>query len=207
MIVLDEATSNLDPETEVRVERALGRVCGRTAVVIAHRLRSAERADRVVMIDGGESSPMAATTIWWRPMRSTPNWWKCGSGRAWNRTEAGASRRDRSSATCLAHRRTRSGSRQSPAFFLAMDAAGNPLASAGIRPPKVICPLAWTRRMAFLTNRTGWISCVLAESSSGPLLNSHTGRVCSATRCFRMNRRASVCHRNEYRAPPRITAP
>ena len=54
VIVLDEATSNLDPETEAAVERALAAVlAGRTAVVIAHRLRSAERADRVVMVDGG----------------------------------------------------------------------------------------------------------------------------------------------------------
>ncbi len=54
VIVLDEATSNLDPETEVEVERALARLLrGRTAVVIAHRLRTAERADRVVMMDGG----------------------------------------------------------------------------------------------------------------------------------------------------------
>ncbi len=55
VIVLDEATSNLDPETEVQVEGALRiLLAGRTAVVIAHRLRSAERADRVVMIDDGE---------------------------------------------------------------------------------------------------------------------------------------------------------
>jgi ATP-binding cassette subfamily B protein len=54
VIVLDEATSNLDPETEARVERALNVVLNsRTAVVIAHRLNSAERADRVVMMDGG----------------------------------------------------------------------------------------------------------------------------------------------------------
>jgi len=54
VIVLDEATSNLDPETEVEVEGALRvLLAGRTAVVIAHRLRSAERADRVVMIDRG----------------------------------------------------------------------------------------------------------------------------------------------------------
>jgi ATP-binding cassette subfamily B protein len=54
VVVLDEATSNLDPETEVRVEGALRvLLAGRTAVVIAHRLRSAERADRVVMIDAG----------------------------------------------------------------------------------------------------------------------------------------------------------
>lgn len=54
VIVLDEATANLDPETEARVERALGTVlAGRTAIVIAHRLRSAEQADRVVMMDQG----------------------------------------------------------------------------------------------------------------------------------------------------------
>ncbi len=54
IIVLDEATSNLDPETELEVEGALRvLLSGRTAVVIAHRLRSAERADRVIMIDDG----------------------------------------------------------------------------------------------------------------------------------------------------------
>ncbi len=54
VVVLDEATSNLDPETEVQVEGALRvLLAGRTAVVIAHRLRSAERADRVVMVDAG----------------------------------------------------------------------------------------------------------------------------------------------------------
>ena len=54
VIVLDEATSNLDPETEVEVEGALRvALAGRTSIVIAHRLRSAQRADRVVMIDDG----------------------------------------------------------------------------------------------------------------------------------------------------------
>ncbi len=55
VIVLDEATSNLDPETELEVEGALRvLLSGRTAIVIAHRLKSAERADRVIMIDDGE---------------------------------------------------------------------------------------------------------------------------------------------------------
>jgi ATP-binding cassette subfamily B protein len=54
VIVLDEATANLDPETEARVERALHTLLeSRTAIVIAHRLRSAERADRVVLMDAG----------------------------------------------------------------------------------------------------------------------------------------------------------
>jgi ATP-binding cassette subfamily B protein len=55
VIVLDEATSNLDPETELEVEGALRvLLAGRTAIVIAHRLNSAERADRVIMIDDGK---------------------------------------------------------------------------------------------------------------------------------------------------------
>ncbi len=54
VIVLDEATSNLDPETEAKVERALATLLeGRTAIVIAHRLRTAERSDRVLMVDAG----------------------------------------------------------------------------------------------------------------------------------------------------------
>ncbi len=54
VIVLDEATANLDPGTEAQVEQALAAVLAdRTAVVIAHRLHTAQRADRVVLVDGG----------------------------------------------------------------------------------------------------------------------------------------------------------
>ncbi len=54
VIVMDEATSNLDPETEGIVEAALATLLeGRTAIVIAHRLATAERADRVVVMDDG----------------------------------------------------------------------------------------------------------------------------------------------------------
>jgi ATP-binding cassette subfamily B protein len=54
VIVLDEATSSLDPATEALVERALAAVsAGRTVITIAHRLSTAERADRVAVIEGG----------------------------------------------------------------------------------------------------------------------------------------------------------
>ncbi len=54
VIVLDEATSSLDPATEAAVERALAAVVeGRTVIIIAHRLSTAERADRVVVMDTG----------------------------------------------------------------------------------------------------------------------------------------------------------
>ncbi|HEX4821053.1 MAG TPA: ABC transporter ATP-binding protein [Acidimicrobiales bacterium] len=54
VLVLDEATSSLDPGTELLVEEALERLMrGRTVVVIAHRLSTAERADRIGVVDAG----------------------------------------------------------------------------------------------------------------------------------------------------------
>ncbi len=54
VLVLDEATSSLDPGTEQAVERAVERLsAGRTVIAIAHRLSTAERADRVVVVDEG----------------------------------------------------------------------------------------------------------------------------------------------------------
>jgi ATP-binding cassette subfamily B protein len=54
VIVLDEATSSLDPQTEAAVEQALASLArGRTVVTIAHRLSTAERADRVAVMEHG----------------------------------------------------------------------------------------------------------------------------------------------------------
>ena len=54
VLVLDEATSSLDPGTEMLVEGAMARLMeGRTVIVIAHRLSTAERADRVGVVSGG----------------------------------------------------------------------------------------------------------------------------------------------------------
>lgn len=54
LLVLDEATSAVDPATEVRISRALNELTrGRTVVTIAHRLSTAEAADRVLVFDQG----------------------------------------------------------------------------------------------------------------------------------------------------------
>jgi ATP-binding cassette subfamily B protein len=54
VLVLDEATSSLDLRSETVIERALDRLLeGRTAILIAHRLTTAQRADRIVVIDHG----------------------------------------------------------------------------------------------------------------------------------------------------------
>ena len=55
VLVLDEATSSLDLESETVVERALDAVLeGRTAILIAHRLATAMRADRIAVVEAGE---------------------------------------------------------------------------------------------------------------------------------------------------------
>jgi ATP-binding cassette subfamily B protein len=54
VLVLDEATSNLDLQSEAKVEQALDALLdGRTAIIIAHRLATAMKADRIAVVDGG----------------------------------------------------------------------------------------------------------------------------------------------------------
>jgi len=54
VLVLDEATSNLDLQSEAKVEQALDALLqGRTAIIIAHRLATAMKADRIAVVDQG----------------------------------------------------------------------------------------------------------------------------------------------------------
>jgi len=54
ILVLDEATSNVDIQTEARIEQGLRRLlAGRTAFVIAHRLSTIRHAGRILVLDGG----------------------------------------------------------------------------------------------------------------------------------------------------------
>jgi ATP-binding cassette subfamily B protein len=54
VLLLDEATSNLDLATEARVQAAMGALSrGRTTVIVAHRLATAARAGRIVVLDAG----------------------------------------------------------------------------------------------------------------------------------------------------------
>jgi len=64
LVILDEASSRLDPATEQRLERAIDRLLeNRTAIIIAHRLSTVQRADQILILDEGriaEHGPRAA---------------------------------------------------------------------------------------------------------------------------------------------------
>src|SRR5690606_38510415 len=55
VLVMDEATASIDPETEDTIQRGLDRVmAGRTALIIAHRLNTIRAVDRIIVLHLGE---------------------------------------------------------------------------------------------------------------------------------------------------------
>ena len=57
ILILDEATSNIDRPTEILIENALDRLLrGRTSIIIAHRLATVRRADEILVIEHGRIS-------------------------------------------------------------------------------------------------------------------------------------------------------
>nr|WP_218842702.1 ABC transporter ATP-binding protein [Nocardioides marinus] len=74
VVVLDEATARMDPVTEARVVRAADRLLtGRTGLLVAHRLTTTERADRVVVMDHGrvvQQGPRSELAAQQGPFRS-----------------------------------------------------------------------------------------------------------------------------------------
>ena len=73
-LILDEATSSVDTETEFRIRAALARLVeGRTSIVIAHRLSTIQRADRIIVMHkgrlreiGSHQELLALRGIYWK---------------------------------------------------------------------------------------------------------------------------------------------
>ena len=59
MLILDEATSNIDSKTEIQIQNALLEIMkGKTCFIIAHRLSTIVRADKIVVMENGEIKEM-----------------------------------------------------------------------------------------------------------------------------------------------------
>ena len=64
LIILDEASSRLDPATESLLERAIDKLfVGRTAIIIAHRLKTIERSDEILILEAGKILEHGSTKI------------------------------------------------------------------------------------------------------------------------------------------------
>jgi ATP-binding cassette subfamily B multidrug efflux pump len=74
ILILDEATSSVDTDTEFRVREALTRMVeGRTSLIIAHRLSTIQRADKIIVMHKGKVREMgthqqllAASGVYWK---------------------------------------------------------------------------------------------------------------------------------------------
>ena len=78
IVLLDEATASLDVENETVVQQALSRLLvGKTVIVIAHRMRTVENADKIVVLKDGVVAEQALRRNSRQQVENSPAWWRC----------------------------------------------------------------------------------------------------------------------------------
>ena len=91
VLVLDEATSAVDNETEAAIQRSLERITvGRTTIVIAHRLSTIRNAHRIYVLDKGEIVETGTHEVLLQQNGIYANLWRVQTG---ERTKNGISNR------------------------------------------------------------------------------------------------------------------
>ena len=77
IIILDEATANVDPENETELMEAVSELThDKTVIMIAHRLKTVRHADQIFVVDHGEIVQAAPMTSWLLLTGSTAaSWW------------------------------------------------------------------------------------------------------------------------------------
>ena len=98
LVILDEATANLDPESEAQIQTSLERLLvGRSALIIAHRLQTVRAADRIVVLDQGRVAETGTHAELMRERRALSAAGRSGrrrSGGAEEQRRCGAEERD-----------------------------------------------------------------------------------------------------------------
>lgn len=78
VILLDEATASLDVDNETQIQEAISKpVCGKTVLVIAHRMRTIEASDQIIVLDNGVVAESGTHDELMQKKASTGSWSIC----------------------------------------------------------------------------------------------------------------------------------
>lgn len=90
VIILDEATAYADPESEVQIQEAVGRlVSGKTLIVVAHRLATIQSASQILVVDNGKITAKGTQSELLENCRMYSNMWRQSVGAADSSNERG----------------------------------------------------------------------------------------------------------------------
>ncbi len=78
IIIMDEATASIDPQTEAKIQRSMEKLlAGKTALIVAHRLTSVLDADEILYFSNGRITAGVNIKICYRNLLNIKSWWNC----------------------------------------------------------------------------------------------------------------------------------